>query len=152
IFEPSFIDGLRVSVDYTRIEKTDEINGLQIQQLLDNEASFPAQVTRGPNLPGDQPGWAGPVTALDCRSQNLASTVVVAYGLQADYSLRTDNWGNWRFYAIASYQPEHSSQLISALAPINDAGFSGGPLRWRGNFGIDWDAGPWTAGWNAQYF
>src|SRR5690606_10368906 len=31
-------------------------------------------------------------------------------------------------------------------------GFNNGPLKWRGNVGMDWENGPLALSWNAQYY
>ncbi|MBL8268769.1 TonB-dependent receptor, partial [Steroidobacter sp.] len=59
VFTPRWVDGLRLSVDYTEIKKKNNIVALDDQTLLDNETFFPGRVTRGANLPGDPAGWAG---------------------------------------------------------------------------------------------
>jgi outer membrane receptor protein involved in Fe transport len=43
-------------------------------------------------------------------------------------------------------------QVLSTDPRINTVGFDGGPLHWKGNFGINWELGPWSAGWDAQYY
>src|SRR3546814_9838489 len=66
-------DLFRASLDYTRLKKTDNITRLSEAQLLEFEELFPDRVQRGPNLPGDPAGWAGPVTYLDTSRINAAS-------------------------------------------------------------------------------
>src|SRR5690606_28410456 len=47
IFTPQFMPGLRLSVDYTRIRKDDEIQSiLDWQYFLDHEEKFPDRIVR----------------------------------------------------------------------------------------------------------
>lgn len=156
IFTPRLLEGLRISVDYVQIDKTNEIYELGAEYYLNNEALYPDRVTRGPNVPGDLPGWAGPITTLDSTSVNIAATSIEAYDFQLDYDFDTERFGHWRPYLIATHQTRRQNQVLPTDVPVDTVGFSGtgvgGPLEWRGNIGLDWYADSWSAGWNAQYF
>lgn len=154
IWTPSFLPGLRVSADWVGIEKTDEVRTLTLQQLIDMEALLPGRIVRGPLTPGDSDlGYtAGPITSIDASSVNTAVTRLEAYDFQIDYVLETDSLGDFRFYALGTWQPFLKSQTIPLLPFIDSVGFTNGQLEWRGNFGVSWNSGPWSAGWNAQYF
>src|SRR5262249_32663229 len=65
ILTPSKLPGLRLSLDYTRIKKTNEIATLTSQQVVDNEAFLPGRVVRGPKLGTDPASWAGPIQVID---------------------------------------------------------------------------------------
>jgi len=54
IFTPRFAPGFRLSVDYTRIDKIDEIQIPQPQFFLDNEDLFPGRIQRGARLAADK--------------------------------------------------------------------------------------------------
>jgi outer membrane receptor protein involved in Fe transport len=152
IFTPRFVPGFRLSIDYTRIEKVDEIQTPQPQFLLDNEDSFPGRIVRGSNLAGDPPGWAGPITSFDMTLINIAKTSVEAYDVQAGYMLETKRFGDFYGYAIATRQLHYRNQLRPDEPVVDRAGFSGGPLKWRGNLGVDWRRGPLALSWNMQYY
>ncbi len=152
IFTPRFARDLRLSIDYTRIDKVDEIQIPDWQFLLDNQELFPERFERGPTRDIDPDTWLGPITSFDTSLINIASTTVEAYDIQADYILRTDRFGEFRSYAVVTWQPHYLNQAIPA-SPVNDSvGFSGGTLEWRGNLGVTWDRGPLEVSWNAQYF
>src|SRR3546814_4372046 len=93
-------DLFRASLDYTRLKKTDNITRLSEAQLLEFEELFPDRVQRGPNLPGDPAGWAGPVTYLDTSRINAASARMDTLEMQLRYGLELANgaylefWGN----------------------------------------------------------
>src|SRR3546814_11838455 len=84
-------DLFRASLDYTRLKKTDNITRLSEAQLLEFEELFPDRVQRGPNLPGDPAGWAGPVTYLDTSRINAASARMDTLDMQLRYGLELAN-------------------------------------------------------------
>lgn len=152
IFTPRFLKGLRLSADYTQISKVDEIQSPSLQFLLDNEDAFPDRIRRGPNLDTDQPGWAGPVNYFNAAFINIARSKVQAYDFQADYTMDSERSGGFHFYAIATWEPHYRNQLLPGQAFVDRVGFTGGPLEWRGNAGIDWNKGPLAVSWNAQFY
>lgn len=158
VLTPRFLLGARLSVDYTRIEKTDNISGVpgSVQGLLDNEARFPDRVTRGHNLPGDPLGWAGPVVAVDDTLINIARAEVEAYDLQLDYARETRRWGTFNVFAIATWQTHYRTQLLDDLPIVENVGFQGGglgsPLKLKANVGATWQYRRWTLGWLSRYF
>src|SRR5258708_2327925 len=85
VFTPSGIPGLRTSIDYTRINKTDNIATLSIQQVVSNEALFPGRVTRSAALPGD-PYGIGPINLVDLTNVNISSAQFEALDGSLDYT------------------------------------------------------------------
>ena len=155
IITPTFLPGLRVSADYTRIRKTDEIAAaLSSANILDFEDEFPERVTRAPLSAVDAAlGYAaGEITALDTSLLNVSSSEVEAYDFQVNYTWDTESRGTFDAYVVATLQTTLKSQIISGSETIDRAGFSDGPLEWRGNVGLNWDWGAWAAAWNAQYY
>jgi iron complex outermembrane receptor protein len=155
ILMPSAVPGLRWSVDYTKIEKTDEITSFaDIAFILAHEADYPERVIRGPNLPGDDPGWAGPILGIDTSGLNLSSSSIQAYDSQLEYVVETERFGSFRPYLIATLATRFERQVLPTSPLYDVVGFSdsGAPLEWRGNFGLDWERGRWGASWATQYF
>ncbi len=151
ILTPRFIPGLRVSIDYVQIDKDDEIYNPSIQFLLDNESRYPDRIIRGQKLPDDATEWAGPILTIDASATNIARTKVEAYDVQADYLMDT-RIGALRWYAVATYQPHYKNLLLPDSPSIEYVGYTGGPLKFRGNMGLTWDRGPLSLNWNAQYY
>lgn len=149
ILTPRLLPGLRVSVDYTDIRKTDEVATMPLNYFVDNEAAFPGRVVREPGANG-QPGA---ITQIDSTALNLARSRLKAYDLQAEYATTSAALGRLRFYAAATYT-KALSKVVQASGPAVDrAGFSDGPLKWRGNIGVDWSGtDTWSGGWNAQFY
>jgi len=148
VLTPQISPGLRISVDYTDIRKTNEVTTLPLNYFIDNEALFPGRVIRAPGS-GGQPG---PITQIDSTSINLASTHLQAVDVQAEYAITNHILGHLRFYAAATYTKELSRRVQATDPAVNRSGLSDGPLKWRGNVGLDWSKNAWSAGWNAQYY
>ncbi|MBX3737899.1 MAG: TonB-dependent receptor [Candidatus Didemnitutus sp.] len=154
IFTPRWLPGFRLSVDFTKINKTDEIRSLSGQTAIDLEDQLPAgRVVRDALTPAEQAlGYTGgAITALDISLYNFTRREVTAVDFQADY-LRKTTLGEFRPYAIATWMGRSASQTTTAQPLVNTIGFTDGPLKWRGNGGLDWSRGPWSAGWNVQYY
>ncbi len=154
IFEPSALPGLRLSLDYTRIRKTNEISSVPLATMLAFEdEGFASRILRGALTEADEVlGYTrGPILAIDNGNINIAHSDVDAYDLQADYVWETA-YGSFAANIIASYQPHLMQQVFSDTPEYDLVGYGDGPLKWRGNGGLSWSRGSWTAGWNMQYF
>ncbi len=149
---PRFSPGFRISIDYTTIDKTDEINTLLNQQVINMEDSLSGRIVRGSNLASDLPGWAGPITSVDISAINIARSRVTAFDVQVDYSKKLAQTGEWNVYLVATRQTDLRRQLVPNSAFIEYAGTGIGAIEWRGNGGLNWTRGPWTVGWNMQYY
>lgn len=154
VLTPRFIPGLRLAVDYTKIEKRDEIASLTTQQFVDFEKLLPGRVTRATLTAADAGlGYTGGViSAIDTSSVNLARKEVEAYDVSADYGFNVSGKVDIKLYGIATWQPEFAAQPVPNVAWVNSAGYSGGPLKRRGNAGATISAGSWTGGVNIQFF
>jgi outer membrane receptor protein involved in Fe transport len=97
-------------------------------------------------------GWAGPVTTLDVTNINIAKTEVEAYDIQVDYTAEAGGFGEVHVYALATWEPRYRNRILVTDPLVERVGFAGGPLEWRGNFGLEWQRGPWGLGWSAQYY
>jgi len=156
VFLPRFAQGLRLSVDYTRIKKSDNISGLSFQGVVDNETLFPGRVTRGPVPPGD-PFGVGPITFLDATSINISRAEVEAYDVALDYRMQTARIGVFDFYSLATWQEHFKTQLLPGAAIVESVGVDsdfGNPIRLKlkANAGLTWKLRHWTLGWTARYF
>lgn len=153
VLTPSVLPKFRISADYSRISKRDEITQLFHEQVLANEDSLPGWVERDAPSPADeQLGWAGPVRRLKGGWINLAESKVEALDFQLDYSLDVAALGEFHFYAVATHALGFERQLTPTTPHYDAVGKSDGPLKWRGNIGLDWTKHGWGAGWNMQYY
>ena len=83
VAEAPFLKGLSVSFDWFDNVYQDRVGTLLFNQMA---LLYPERITRGPNLPTDSAGWAGPVTATDLRPINVAFSQTSGY----DVSIRYD--------------------------------------------------------------
>lgn len=156
IFTPRFIPRARLSLDYTKIEKTDNIFAPSPQFIVDFEEVYPDRVVRGPNLPNDPAGFAGPVTFIDITALNLLKSEVEAYDLQLDYDLQMQSLGNIAFSLLSTWTT-HFRQQNAPHAPLLEyVGFhprdGGAPLKQRANLSATWRFQNWQVGWDTDYY
>ena len=153
IWQPDWLEGLRIGLDYTRIEKTDEIFLPSTQLVVDIEDALPGRVQRAPLEPNAPPEFtAGPIEAIDASYLNISASKVESYDMQVSYSWNTKSYGGINLYAIATYLSAAEQQTLPDSDSVDRVDFSDGPLKLRGNFGLDWTVGNWSASWNAQYY
>ncbi len=146
---------ISASIDYTRLNKTDEISSFfTTQNILDFESEFPERVARAPLTPEDQAlGFTGgEITLLDMSSINVAETTLEAYDFRIDYDIELSQFGGIEIYVLGTYQTDLTRKALPTSPSVNTVGFSGGPLKWRGNIGVNWTFDSWLWGWNTQYF
>ena len=152
VFTPASAAGLRLSLDYTRIVKTDNITSLSEQQLIDNESAFPGRVTRGVAAPGD-PFGAGQITAIDFSLVNFARLELEAFDLSIDYRWDTQTWGAVDFFALSTYQPHYRTQPVPGAALVENAWITAdNPLKRKADVGLTWTFRQFTLGWSTHYF
>ncbi len=155
IWTPRFLNGARLSADYVRIEKTDEISSAfaVVETLLASEDDFPDRVVRGALTPEDQAlGYtAGPVIGLDLTLTNIASKTVEAIDFQADYSWETDTLGSFYWRLVATRQLAADQQILPGAAVDSLIGYLNGSIEWRGNIGLEWSRDKLSVGWNSRY-
>jgi iron complex outermembrane recepter protein len=159
VLTPEGVSGLRLSVDWNRIEKTDNFASPSAFDLLANENQFPGRIVRGPVPPGD-PYGVGPIIAVDTSLINMSRAAVETVDGAFDYS-RDFPFGRIDFFATATYAVSFETQLLPTSPVVEQVGransvqsAAGGrarPLRWRGSMGLTWTRGPMQAGWSMRY-
>ena len=156
ILAPRFLKGFRLSLDYSVIEKTDEILFADNQLILDNEDLLPGRVVRAELTQADiDAGFdVGAVIGIDRSLLNFAKTKLEALDIQLDQLIETDRYGDFRFYAVATRMFRVEQQFTETSDVIERVGFDNGPLEWRANFGLTWTSpgDTWALGWNAQHY
>ncbi len=157
VLTPFGDDGPRLSADFTRIDTHDEIGalpGLSILALLADPALYPDRLERAPLTSADAAlGFtAGRITRIDLTTGNIARSRLDAVDLTLDYPLSTRRYGDFRFYANATWQPSYWQQTAAGQLRRERIGYSDGPLSWRGNGGVDWSFGALRLGLNGQFY
>jgi len=169
IFTPSWSPNLRVSIDWTRIDKRD--NYFDPRTLLapaagDTEGQalfedflrqYPERFIRGPASDGFA---VGPIIAADMSIANLAGTNIEAWDISVEYS-REFLGGRLDFRVDATHLAELTVQLSESSQPNEWAGvvsgiFAGGfgstgGTTWKGNSTIAWTGDVWSVGLNTRF-
>lgn len=152
ILAPLGPHSLRFSIDYSRIDETHAVELLDDDTVVDNEASWPQRVQRGPLTATDAAlGYtAGPITNVDATSINGGGLQVQTVDAHLDWSFPLRQ-GQLHLYGAATY---NFGLVVKALfmADYDRSGFADAPLTWRANAGADWSLGTLTIGANVQYF
>ncbi len=155
ILTPRVIQGLRLSADYTHIDKTDNIVDL-VTGLVDLDPIEPlGRITRGPVPPND-PYGVGPVTIIDATMLNLARARLDAVDIAIDYHAATERFGTFDFFAAATRTLHYETQTLPTDPVVENVGVAGSignefPLELKGNAGAIWELGRWSLGWTTTY-
>lgn len=172
IFTPRFVPGLRISADWNRIDKRNNVFDptlLAFAGLLGTQSSFddfvayaPGRVTRGPSTPGFS---VGPITALDLTLVNISRMRVETIDFGLDYttafaggrlSLTADATRliSLEIQTTASVAPEQYAGIVGDIFQVGGASgaSSAGGVKWRGNGTLQWSNDRWSIGWRTRYF
>lgn len=145
IWEPSSpgLEGLRLNVEYYRIEQFDAISSLSAQQLVDLESTYGSRVTRSGGL----------VTRVDTSLLNLYKMETEGWDISARYRLKTSA-GIFDLNATQSIILHLKNQYSLTLPETDAAGFpsEGGAAKRKGVGTLSWSRDRWSAGWTARYF
>jgi len=157
VIQPDAWPGFRLSLDYTRLKKTDNISRLSDAELLQFEELFPDRVRRGERLPSDPAGWAGPLEYIDTSLANAASAKYENLDLQIKYGFELANGAYLEFWGNGTWFLKAESQVLPTLPSLNLKGISAGygssiPLNFRGFFGVNVDKGNWGLGWSVRHY
>ena len=156
VLNPTGDKGPRISIDFTRIDKRNEIVAFPdttAASLLAQEALYPDRVTRAPLTAADTAlGFTGgPVTNLDFTSINLGKTRIDSVDVALDQTFAVGA-GPIAFYLRTTWEPTYRQQTRAGAPWIDRVGYSDGPLEWRGNAGAEWSKGPVSLGLNGQFY
>jgi iron complex outermembrane recepter protein len=154
VLTPRVVPGLRFSVDWLQIDKKDNIEVLSpvvSQTDLENAIAFaPHLITRGPNLPGDQPGWAGPITGITQTWINISEAHVEALDFAFSYE-RATSLGSFDFRA-AGTRSIHLTRQFLPNVPDQESTGTGTALKWRANATLSWTYQQLSLAWTSRYF
>ncbi len=147
VFEPPFVTGLSLSVNFYRTIQKDAIQGsLGNTIILNNEALFPGFVERASPTPADTAaGWKGPITTIYAQRINFGKVRNESMDLGASYRLPWEQLGRWRLNVNAAKTITQSRQLAFNGPAINDVGDTFSSPRWNIASNLNWRKGVWTA-------
>lgn len=163
VFEPSFLPGLSLTVDYFKIEINKAVSSPTTSQVLDgcytaalnpgfNPANpFCALIARN-TLTGSLNGTTG----VSQQLSNLGRVNTEGYDLGVSYRLNAGSVGRFDIGLQATVTTESSFQSLPTVAVIDCLGFygqdCGGPTpetKWSQR--LSWTKGDFSAGYNWRY-
>jgi iron complex outermembrane recepter protein len=157
VFEPHAFTGLRLSLDWYHIDKTDNITRLTPQATVDAEASLPTRVTRGPAPGGTDPfPSVGPITLIDTTNLNLFKSQIRGFDFSFEDRWHTASVGAFDLFALATRIVHFKTQTALNASLVENAGIGGGvtdvPLKYKVNAGVNWQLRDWALGWTTRFF
>lgn len=155
VYDPSWIEGLSVSVDYYRIYLNDTITGIDAQTVLnlcyaDQNSPYCPFITRFPN---------GQINSILEPTVNLGRLDTSGYDLEFNYRLPEfdiagHDIGRFAVGLNATYIDEFDNSIPGAERFSNAGAFTtlfGNFPRVRGTASIDWSMGNFEAGYQARF-
>lgn len=171
VLQPTFADGLTVSVDYFRIRQRDVIDTYgETQQLeLDDSLRRSGQgnntsVVRAPVTdadraafatwnaanPGDQRVAAGEVLYVMDTFVNIAARTISGYDFSVDYRLPETRLGQFNVRVDAAYTKSYDEQVADDAPTTSPLRINGMP-KVRGSAGVQWRRNALDAGLFASH-
>ncbi|KXU34652.1 hypothetical protein AXK11_07940 [Cephaloticoccus primus] len=153
VWSPRAVPGLRLSADWFKIEKRNNITSPGTQTILDEEALFPHRVIRAAPDPGD-PYGVGQVLEVHTYSMNMLMLETSGIDLGARYRLQTGSAGDFETAINATLSDYYRTQTSVTSGVINRLGVPSysGPLEKRINGSLSWNRRQWNIGWATQYY
>lgn len=148
VYSPSFIEGLRGSVDYFSIELNGAITTLGAQGTIN--ACYNGQTPACAGIVRD-PG-TGLITTVFSRYFNLQTLRTSGYDFELSYAMPFNIFGgDLRMRALATYIEEFSQ--TDGGVTVDRAGqvVGGGVPHWRGNLNLTYDNGPFRVSLTGIY-
>jgi iron complex outermembrane receptor protein len=150
VYDPDWIPGLSVNVDYYRILLNNLIvSGPGIAQTILTQCFN----TQGPICGNVFRATDGSIKFVIESAFNSGNLVDQGFDIGAHYRLPAMAWGNFRVGVDGSYIEKYNLDqggFVQHLAGHFDKTF-GNFARVRGLATLDWNLGPWTANWTTRY-
>jgi len=155
VWTPEFLSGLRLSMDWYKIEKTNNLTSLGAQAILDQEAIFQGRVIRATPAPGD-PYGVGEIIQVNTYMMNMLKMETKGLDLSARYLWKTERIGDIDLALTATFTDYYREQT-AFNTPLEDwvgvpSRNSASPIDTRLNASLLWNRLNWSAGWAAQYY
>lgn len=160
VYNPSWLEGFDISLDWWKIELSDTISNFSGQQILNDcyregNAQACSLITRG---------GGGFITDLLSAGLNIGSVDVEGYDMTVGYRLPETAWGKFSFVWDTTYLANFEQDLDGDGVVTDDplVGEGGNQVgeytdrnnnwRIRSNLAARWEMGDWGATWNARYY
>ncbi len=152
VWTPDFVPGFRASIDWTEIQKMDNITSFSLGgATIVTFADFaPSRLPRGPVAPGD-PYGVGPIIGLDLTLLNIAQTRLQMYDLALQYDWETSRFGAFGITAGATRQVQFETQIVPSAPLVENLG-QRTHLKWKSFATLSWDYRAWRLAWSTRYY
>lgn len=150
ILTPRSLPRLRLSLDWTKIRKSDNIAAPSVFDPEDVRSLIlfaPERITRA----ASSGGLPGPVTAINATLLNFSKATVEALDLALDYQWPALSFGRFAFSSSATRLLDNRTQIAPDAPQVDNTGVRGN-TRWRANATVTWDYREWSAAWTTRYF
>ena len=170
VYSPHFVPGLSASVDLWRIYLDNTITGVGVQTVMNQ--CFGGNTVFCPLITRVQGGAnAGQIIRMIQPTANLGRIDVRGVDFAANYRLPQFAFGQFNVGLNATYMRQYKIQAAPGT-PTNEVFEGAGKMGWfgselnsvcpfsaggmcffprvRGQLTVDWQLGPWSAGWRMQ--
>lgn len=155
VFEPTFLEGFTMTVDYWSIEVEDAIAAVTAQNIVDGcyrgaslNNSFCSLFTRNSDPTSAQAGGFNSLTSTDI---NFAKLETSGYDFSVSYNFNVDEH-NFTVGAQGTKVNELDFFTNPAdLSEVDEELKEVGRPEWAGTVTATWDWQNWTVGWTSQF-
>lgn len=145
VFEPTWVKGLNLQVNYYRTRQKNVIQQLGAQAIVNNETLFPTRVTRAaPDATDTSLNQPGKLTAVDLTFVNFGEVRNDSIDYSAIYNLPWEQIGRWQLGFTSTHTLQAKRQLAPGQPAVADDGDTYAPPRWKHTASIFWNKGVWS--------
>lgn len=154
IFEPQFLPGVRLGLEWFRIQRENLIFIPQDTFMVNNEDRFADRIVRADPESGD-PFGVGPITQLDLRALNLGKVSTKGFDVSVGFRHDTERHGLFSLDLLGTIVDSYTA-VFAPLDPEEELAGKvygwNGPLKVRANATFGWERGAWRWSWSAMYY
>lgn len=148
VYNPSWLEGFDISLDWWKIKLEDTVTTLGAQTILDDciDGSNPAACnlfTRNAS---------GAINELYDVNLNFGSFWVEGYDMTVNYRLPETAWGKFSFTWDSTYMSKAVDSLNDNLVGEYDGDNVQNNWRIRSNLLARWEMGDWGATWQTRFY
>ncbi len=147
VYEPAFVKGLNLQVNYYRTVQQDVIQVPSAQFIVSNEALFSGRVVRAASTDA----LPGRISTVDITYANFGDVRNESLDFVLDYTLPWEQLGRWRVAANASHVLAAERNLRPGVPLVDDNGDTYSPPDWNFVASVYWSRGSWSASAFATY-
>ena len=144
VLEP--ITGLSFGMDYWKIEQENVIGNLTWRNALLNYDQYAGRFVRGPVDPA-YPNLPGPIIGFDDTLMNVGTTKTSGIDVTFNWTAPRMDWGLVSIALQCTYVLQWEAQVGGAayVSQLGTDAYGRAIPRWRSQFTLNWNLGPWGA-------